>query len=283
MKILATNNLGLLGIHRTRRAFTLIELLVVIAIIAILAAMLLPALSRAKEKATGISCLNNLKQLTLAAHLYANDNKDAIVPNALSTINSWVGGDVSNPAGAINEADIRNALLFPFNTSLAIYRCPADKIEISGTSKPRVRSYSLNGMMGNNGGTAGDVHPGIKENLRLSSVSDPNPSAASFFIDEQSNPNPTPANNSIDDGYYAVQYDQTGQTWRNVPASRHGNNGQFSFADGHVEKMKWVEPKTRRLQGRNASSGVFKDRDLHKIWSSTFAEGGYPGHPSPWR
>jgi prepilin-type processing-associated H-X9-DG protein len=239
-------------------------------------------LSRAKEKATGISCLNNLKQLTLAAHVYANDNKDAIVPNTLSTVNSWVAGDVSTPAGAVNETDIRNALLFTYNNSLPIYRCPADKIAVSGTSKPRVRSYSLNGMMGNNGGTALDVHPGIQENFKFTSIRDPNPSGASFFIDEQSNPNPTAANNSIDDGYYAVQFNQTGQVWRNVPASRHGNNGQFSFADGHVEKMRWRESKTQKLQGRNASSGVFKDRDLHQIWSTTYAAGGYPGIPSPW-
>jgi prepilin-type processing-associated H-X9-DG protein len=137
-------------------------------------------------------------------------------------------------------------------------------------------------MMGNNGGTAGDVHPGIRENLKFGNVREPGPAAASFFIDEQSNANPTISNNSIDDGYYAVQFNQTGQVWRNVPASRHGRYGQFSFADGHVERLNWVEPKTHRLQGRNASSGVFKDRDLNRVWSTTYAQGGYPGIPSPW-
>src|SRR5258705_2490481 len=120
------NNQG----DRRKLAFTLIELLVVIAIIAILAAMLLPALSRAKEKATGISCINNLKQLTLAAHTYAVDFQDAIPPNAVNNPRAWVSGDVSALPGATNVADIRAACLFPYNKSEPIYRCPPYKIAI---------------------------------------------------------------------------------------------------------------------------------------------------------
>ena len=264
------------------KAFTLIELLVVIAIIAILAAMLLPALSRAKEKAIAISCINHLKQLTLAAHMYAGDNQDAIIPNRLGTVNSWVGGDVALSPDWTNAALIRASLLFQYNRSVDIYRCPADKASVNGASLPRVRSFSLNCMMGDSGGTVVDVHPGIQENLKLASIRDPGPSVASFFVDEQSDPNSSPSTCSIDDGYYAIDYTGTGQVWRNVPASRHGNFGQFSFADGHADKMKWREPRTRTLKGLNASSGVFNDRDLHQIWLSTYAAGGYPGYPSPW-
>jgi len=264
--------LKLSQMRAARRAFTLIELLVVIAIIAILAAMLLPALSRAKEKASGISCINNLKQLTLAAHLYAGDFQDAIPPNVVNDPRAWVSGDVSALPGATNVADIRAAVLFPYNRSEPVYRCPADKIGFNNTSGLRVRSYSMNGMMGDNLGTAADVHPGIPENKRFSNVRNPGPSQASLLIDEQADP--TPSLSSIDDGYYAVEYAGKGPAWRNIPASRHGNGGQLSFADGHAQRLKWLEPTTQSLRGNGRSGAAavtkFKDRDLEQLWKSTY-------------
>jgi prepilin-type N-terminal cleavage/methylation domain-containing protein/prepilin-type processing-associated H-X9-DG protein len=258
-----------------KSGFTLIELLVVIAIIAILASLLLPALSRAKDKATGISCINNLKELTLAAILYGNDNQDAIVPNLVQNDAAWVGGDVSTVPGATNLADIENALLFKYNNAPAIYRCPADKFGTQGGL--RIRSFSLNGMMGNNGGTAGDVHPGVTENKKFSDIKVPEPSEASFFFDEQSDP--TPSMCSIDDGYYAVESasPKLSGNWRNIPASRHGNKGQISYADGHAQGLKWLEATTQTLKrssaapasGPDAHTKVF-DKDLQQIYYSTY-------------
>ena len=277
------------NIKRGTSGFTLIELLVVIAIIAILAAMLLPALSKAKMRATGTSCLNNLKQLTLAAQIYATDNQDYIIPNKISTAAdvSWVAGDVSGrstPTGPTNVTFITSSLLFPYDKTPANYSCPADKITVAGTSgATRVRSYSLNCMMGDNGdpgGTGNQDHVGIKENLKFTSVLHPDPSSASFFIDEQGGN--TSATTSIDDGYYAVDFTAVGPAWRNVPASRHGNHGQFSFADGHVSMIKWVEPKTQFLKGLDDNSAQRPDADLHQIWLSTYSVGGYPGKPNPW-
>src|ERR1041384_1776123 len=246
-----------------RLGFTLIELLVVIAIIAILAAMLLPALTKAKDKATAISCVNNLKQLTLAAMLYSTDHADAIVPNYAMSTNAWVSGNVAVLPGATNLADIRAARLFPYNQSVDIYRCPADRFPLAGKATPRVRSYSLSCMMGaQNQGLADLCHPGIKENLKFSNVSLPGPSDALFFLDEQSDPNDLSGNStSIDDGDFGV-FTAAGTVWPNTPASRHGNGGTLSFADGRAEQWRWREPTTARAQGIMAPGISPVDRDI---------------------
>ncbi|HEY4416699.1 MAG TPA: prepilin-type N-terminal cleavage/methylation domain-containing protein [Verrucomicrobiae bacterium] len=276
-------------------AFTLIELLVVIAIIAILAAMLLPALANAKKKAQGIACINNVKELTLAAIIYAGDYQDAIPINNASD-NGWISGNVSSLPGATNVADIYSGVLWQYNKAAAIYQCPGDKDLVIGAGTPRIRNYSLNGMMGNNSGVGegAHVHPNVTEHIKFSSVIAPGPSDASFFIDEQSSaslsqtPNTASHNlaSSIDDGYFAVD-DASGNSyhayndahWRNVLSSRHGNFGQLSYADGHAGKMKWLEKDTQNLQGIDALSKEIINRDKHQLWSSTYASGSIPGVP----
>ncbi len=276
---MSADRIGHRKYRRRNKAFTLIELLVVIAIIAILAAMLLPALSKAKDRATGASCLNNLKQLTLAAIIYASDFRDAIPPNAPSDARAWVAGDVSVLPGATNVADIRAAVLYPYNKSEGIYRCPGDKVAVNGQNVQRIRSYSMNGMMGNNynNTAASDVHPGLAEHKKFTEVHDPGPSDASLFVDEQSDANRNLC--SIDDGYFAVNLGAKGAAktkWRNIPASRHGNGGLFSYADGHVQKMKWLEGKTHTLkfdifnQPYGTTGTTPFDRDYQQLWLSTY-------------
>ncbi len=274
-----TPNLSVRAMAGHRRGFTLIELLVVIAIIAILAGMLLPALSKAKSKATGISCLSNTKQLTLAAHLYGVDYNDSIPPNYLSDTNAWIGGNVLSLPGATNIWDIRNGRLFPYNGSEKIYTCPSDQVNLKQGGRTfavsRVRSYSLSGMMGiNTPGAADSVHQGVKENTKFGNVLAPGPSQAMFFVDEQSHPDLSQiAWTSIDDGYFAVDMRKP-DTWRNPPASRHGNGGVLSFADGHSELWRWVEGRTKTLRGPYPAA-TRPDRDLLRFLKASYDEGRY--------
>jgi prepilin-type N-terminal cleavage/methylation domain-containing protein/prepilin-type processing-associated H-X9-DG protein len=271
--------------RQASRGFTLIELLVVIAIIGVLAGMLIPALSAAQSKAQGIRCLNNLRQLGFASHLYGADNNDFLPPLSFGEGGgesegqpSWVGGFMCyepNPSvrSATNTSlliDLPYGGLGRYTRTAAIYKCPADRswVLISKRQHPRVRSYAMNLFTGwKYSDTA--APDGNRIMSKFCDARPPSPAKTFLLIEEHED--------SIDDGsFYARTIDF--DWWNSLPASRHRGGAILAFVDGHCETKIWTDPRTKRpvlhshingdQQPGNKDIAWLAERATSQIWWS---------------
>jgi len=236
------------------RGFTLVELLTAMVIIGILAGLLTTALAKAKGKAEGLTCLNNVRQLSLAWLLYAGDNNEllpynlggpagrGIAPNRdYNWVNNFMDWEVLN-ADNTNTAFVAKGSFAAFaNRSARIYRCPTDHV-LSGIQKQagwvaRVRSYSMNAMVGDAGNNSrygtNIFNPQYRQFKRSTDFE--RPTEIFVFLDEHPD--------SINDGYFLNRLDDL--EWTDLPASYHNGTAEFTFADGHAETHRWINAATK--------------------------------------
>lgn len=263
-----------------RCAFSLVELLVVIAVIAILAGLLLPALSRARSKALSVACRSNLRQLSLGWMLYAEDNRGRLTENPggvyFTGIDpkraNWVDGYIMYETG-VQDAFSRSLLPESTNSQLLMkpgpgrlgysylspgaFRCPGDRsfVVLNGAKYPRVRSYSMNYVMGSGWYSRwprDGADPMQYDYLTTDHLAEHSPADLFVFGEEH--------DDHVDDGRFRVSdwsYPVGG--WAEFPSWRHTRSANFSFADGHVDNHRWVNPATLvPVQRKGRNGGLLK-------------------------
>jgi prepilin-type N-terminal cleavage/methylation domain len=246
-----------------RAAFSVVELLVVIAVIAVLASLLLLALGRAKARAQGTYCANNIKHLVVAWQMYADDNREELpfgyarkrTPPGNAAY-AWVQGELDHPDPRFvdnwnYDVTIRKGVLWPYcGKSIEVWHCPGDTSRGINPRRERVirRSVSMNSWIGGNGDSPGDNYKGVwGDNAPSSTVArtmsqivNPAPAQTFVIMDER--------HDSINNGYFPVQmdgYPDPRTTFIvDYPANYHNGAGAISFADGHSEIHHWKDPRT---------------------------------------
>jgi prepilin-type N-terminal cleavage/methylation domain-containing protein len=263
--------------------FTLVELLTVIAIIALLASLLLPVVDKAKQRAGETMCQNNIRQLQLAWIMYAADHNDKLPRNAAGldagkTLENpgWIAGTMwldcdagqdltesTNTELLVGERYAPCGSIGGYVKNAAVYHCPADRSTVSflGNLRQRVRSVSINGYMGGS-----EQEAGFREFSKLSEITAPGPSDAWVFMDERAD--------SINDGLFAVNA-AAQFAIVDYPSCYHSGGSCLTFADGHADYHKWLEPTThpplipgQRLPGGSKST-LPHDRDMAWLISHT--------------
>lgn len=275
-------------------AFSLIELLVVIAVIAVLAALLTPALVRAKERALATVCQSNIRQLCISWSLYSLDSRDWLSPAETRAgekgFPRWVDGNINSVIGSVSDAT-NSLLLFtngpghigPYLSWANVFRCPSDysrtNVVFRKSGPRRVRSYSMNNsIVFGNLGVKGSLVEGLVYDpsaiVRLSDLRTKSTSDIFTFIDSH--------DETLTHGMFYIPRSLAPPDfgWEGFwPAGRHGRRGVVGFMDGHGEIHKWRDGRTapviRSVEDRVLAGSGRRDHneDYRWLWDRAYDPG----------